>query len=444
MWRGPVGLGANLTLTMRKYNQKRTNFENLSNAMKLIYNLGIYLYYLMILAASPFNRKAALWIRGRKGLMRKIAGTIDPETALTWFHCSSLGEFEQGRPVMEELKRRDPARKILLTFYSPSGYEIRKNWEGADYVFYLPLDTRRNARRFHRLLNIEQAFFVKYEFWYHFLSGLYRRDIPVYLVSGIFRKNQVFFRWYGKWYRNILKGFSQLFVQQESSAMLLRSSGIDRVSVTGDTRFDRVNQIVRNIRPDDRFLKFCGENRIIVAGSTWPDDEEILTRFIHHSGESQKWIIAPHEIRESGIVRLSQSLTTKVQRYTRLEETSLEETRVLIIDTVGLLSSLYQYADITYIGGGFGKGIHNTLEAATFGKPVVFGPNYRKFQEAKDLVERQAAFPVSDFESLNSVLSRLLQDKSLLKSSGESSAEYVKSMQGASSRIVDFALEDKT
>lgn len=411
--------------------------------MRLIYILGIRLYYLLILAASPFHSKAGKWINGRRGLFRRMAEELDPGVPYIWFHCSSLGEFEQGRPVIEKIRESEPGKKILLTFYSPSGFDIRKNYEGADHVFYLPLDTRRNAERFLSLATIKKAYFIKYEYWYHFISSLHRRGIPVYLVSGIFRGEQVFFKWYGTWFLKMLRKFDHLFVQQEDSRELLASAGIDNVTVTGDTRFDRVYDLVQKVRPDQRFQEFRGDAKLIVAGSTWPADEEIILRYINESDSTCKWILAPHEIHEQAIRKLSEQINHRTQIYTELDEKELDNTRVLLIDTIGLLSSLYQYADITYIGGGFGKGIHNTLEAATFGKPVMFGPNYHKFQEAKDLARLKAAFPVEGFDDFRSELNRLLTQPGLLTTSGESAAAYVKSMLGASSRIVDFTLKTK-
>ncbi len=406
--------------------------------MKLAYDLGIRIYYFLILLASPFNPKAKHWIKGRMGLLHRIAGEVDPASPMIWFHCSSLGEFEQGRPVIEKIREQFPGKKILLTFYSPSGFEVRKNYEGADHVFYLPLDTRKNAARFLKLIKIEQAYFVKYEFWYHFIAGLHNHNIPVYLISGIFRKSQVFFKWYGRWYRSILKRFDHLFVQQKTSLDLLVSIGIRQSSVSGDTRFDRVQDISQKIIPDKHFLSFCSNSKIIVAGSTWPADEALLTRYIKESDHACKWIIAPHEIHETGIENLIKQIPYKTQRYTRLAINDLSNTRVLIIDTIGLLSSLYQYAHITYIGGGFGKGIHNTLEAATFGNPVLFGPNYNKFQEARDLISCKAAFPVSGYENFRSVINLLLTDPHMAKTAGNSAEKYINSKLGASSKIVDF------
>ena len=406
--------------------------------MRILYDLGIRLYYLLILLVSPFNVKARQWIRGRKGLMKKIESTIDPALPLIWFHCSSLGEFEQGRPLIESIRKRDPGRNILLTFYSPSGYEIRKDYPGADFVFYLPLDTRRNAKRFFSMLNIEKAYFIKYEFWYHLLSLLKAQNIPTYLVSGIFRKDQVFFRFWGKWFRKILASFDHLFVQQQSSLDLLKSIGIQNVSLTGDTRFDRVRAIVQGIKKDPGFTAFTGSVPIIIAGSTWPQDEELLVRYINQTDRQLKWIIVPHEIHESGITRLAGQIHKKCQRYTSLIDCELPQTVVVIVDTIGILSSLYQYAKVAYIGGGFGKGIHNTLEAATFGLPVIFGPKYQKFQEAVDLVATEAAFSIHDYASFDSVLSNLLDDPLLLSDSGDSAKKLVLDNLGATEQILDL------
>jgi len=408
--------------------------------MRILYDLGIRLYYFLILLAFPFNVKARQWIRGRQGLIKKIESTIDPELPLIWFHCSSLGEFEQGRPLIESIRNRDSGRNILLTFFSPSGYEIRKDYAGADFVLYLPLDTQRNARRFFSMLNIEKAYFIKYEFWYHMLTSLKSQNIPAYLVSGIFRKDQVFFRSWGRWFRKILVSFDHLFVQQQSSLDLLKSIGILNVSLAGDTRFDRVRDIVQGTKEDPRFISFAGSTPTIIAGSTWPQDEELLIRYINQTDRQIKWIIVPHEIHESSISRLAGMIHKKCQRYTNLTESELPQTDVVIVDTIGILSSLYQYAKVAYIGGGFGKGIHNTLEAATFGLPVIFGPKYQKFQEAIDLVATEAAFPIHDYASFDAVLSNLLDDPQLLSTSGESARKLVMDNLGATEQILDLTL----
>ena len=409
--------------------------------MRLIYDLGIRIYYLLILVASLFNPKAKQWIRGRKGLFSRIAREVDPSEPVIWFHCSSLGEFEQGRPVIELIRRERPDKKILLTFYSPSGYEIRKDYPGADHIFYLPLDTRKNVKRFLDLITIEQAFFVKYEFWYHFLSTMHHNKIPVYLISGIFRKNQVFFKWYGSWYRKILEKFNHLFLQQKSSLELLGSIGIKHASVSGDTRFDRVFEIAQDVGSNERFSTFCKNSSCVIAGSTWPADEEILCRYINESGSSVKWILVPHEIHPSHIQQLKNSLTKKTLIYSESGENDNPDAEVLIIDTIGLLSSLYQYGKLAYIGGGFGKGIHNTLEAATFGLPVIFGPRFNKFTEAKELVQAGAAFPVHDYAELKEILNRLFKDPEMLKTSGKIARDYVSSKLGASRLIVNSTLK---
>ncbi len=409
--------------------------------MRLLYDLGIHIYFLFILLASPFNAKARQWLRGRKGLMKKLKGSIDPALPWIWFHCSSLGEFEQGRPLIEGIRKRVPGRKILLTFYSPSGFEIRKNYAGADHICYLPLDTRRNADRFLSLFNIEKAYFIKYEFWYHLLTRMKAKNIPAYLVSGIFREEQVFFRPWGKWFIRILHCFDHLFVQQQSSLELLASIGIGNVSLAGDTRFDRVHAIAQGIEKDPRFVAYTGTIPAIIAGSTWPQDEALLIRYINHTDRQIKWIIAPHEIHESGIARLAEQIQKRSQLFTKLTESKLQQTDVIIVDTVGILSSLYQYGSLAYIGGGFGKGIHNTLEAAAFGLPVIFGPKYQKFQEALDLVATGAAFPVHDYEAFESVLSRLLDDPVFLRSSGESAKKLVLRNLGATEKILGLTLD---
>jgi len=409
--------------------------------MRILYDIGIRFYYFLILLAFPFNLKARQWIRGRKGLFKKIESTINPELPLVWFHCSSLGEFEQGRPLIESLRNRDSNSNILLTFFSPSGYEIRKDYAGADFVFYLPLDTKRNARKFFSMVNIEKAYFIKYEFWYHMLASLKSQNIPAYLVSGIFRKDQVFFRSWGRWFRKILSSFDHLFVQQQLSIDLLQSIGIQNVSLAGDTRFDRVWDIVQGIKEDPRFISFAGSTPTIIAGSTWPQDEELLLRFINQTDRQIKWIIVPHEIHETSITRLSGMIDKKCQRFTNLNDSELPQTAVIIVDTIGILSSLYQYAKVAYIGGGFGKGIHNTLEAATFGLPVIFGPKYQKFQEAIDLVKTEAAFPIHDYASFDTVLTNLLDDPQFLRTSGESARKLVLDNLGATEQILDLTLD---
>ncbi len=405
--------------------------------MRLLYNLGIRLYYLNILLAAVFDVKAKKWITGRRGLYRKLSSGIDPDARYIWFHCASLGEFEQGRPVLEAIRKKKTGSKILLTFFSPSGYEIRKNYPGADYICYLPLDTRKNARTFLNEVSIEQAYFVKYEFWFHFIMELNKRNIPVYLVSARFRKNQIFFRRYGGWFRKLLSCFDQLFVQDDESGNLLAAHRVTHFKVSGDTRFDRVNEIKENAREIPVVKTFSGNGTVLIAGSIWPPDENLLCRYINEPGRNMKWILVPHEIRESHIRKLKQALQKKTLVYSELDDTGNAEADVLIIDAIGLLSSLYRYGKIAYIGGGFGRGIHNTLEAAAFGMPVIFGPRYGKFREAVELITAGAGFPVNDYENLRAVLDRLTGDPAILNASGKSAGDYVMSRLGATSLIVN-------
>lgn len=411
--------------------------------MLFLYNIGIRLYYVFILFASLFNKKARLWISGRKGLFKQLAARIDPDARMIWFHCSSLGEFEQGRPVIEKIREELPNRKIILTFYSPSGYEIRKNYTGADNIFYLPLDTRKNAEKFLDLIHPEIAFFVKYEYWYHFLSSLKKRDIKTYLISGIFRSDQIFFRRYGKWFRKILTLFHHLFIQDEDSALLLKSLGIKNYTVSGDTRFDRVYAIAQKKQDFPLIRNFSAGHLTVIAGSTWPEDEDTIVRFINENNPGVKFIIAPHEIHEKNIKQLEESIRVRKIRYNYSADQELVDADVLIIDTIGILSSIYQYGNLAYIGGGFGKGIHNILEAATFGLPVIFGPNYKKFREAIDLIQHKGAFSITDYPSFSAILTQMINDASLIKISGEKARAYIKSGLGATGKIIDAALTNR-
>ena len=404
--------------------------------MKYIYSAAIRLYGLGIFAASFFNPKARLWIRGRKGIFSRMEEKVK-NNRLIWFHAASLGEFEQGRPVMEEIRRRYPVYTILLTFFSPSGYEIRKNYNGADYIFYLPLDTKQNAARFISLIKPAMAIFIKYEFWYHYLVQLHKNQIPVYLISGIFRPGQVFFQWYGKWYRKMLSYFDRLFVQNHESLALLHSLSVNNVTLAGDTRFDRVRQIAASTHEIPVAARFKGDHLCIVAGSTWSGDEDLLIRYIHSCDETVKFILAPHEIHEEHIRRIIQQLRRSYVRFSEAKENSVSDKQVLIIDNIGLLSSLYRYGDVAYIGGGFGKGIHNILEAATFGLPVLFGPAYAKFNEAVELTELGGAVSVAGMEELRSHLNHWLSNKEDRLRAGKVSKEFVQRKAGATSVIVN-------
>ncbi len=401
-----------------------------------MYSLFIGFYKIILKLISPFHSKAKQMIEGRKQVWKKLAN-VDKEASYLWVHCASLGEFEQGRPVIERYKAQHPKSKILLTFFSPSGYEIRKNYEGADVIIYLPFDSKKNAKRLLDTLNIKAAIFVKYEFWNFYLKALKQRQIPTYSISSIFRAQQTFFKWYGGWYRKMLACFTTFFVQNEASKTLLKSIGYDNVKVTGDTRFDRVADIVKQAKDLPEIALFKNGKTIVVGGSTWPKDEELLIPFINADKSDTKYIIAAHEVHESHIAAICSQLKVPFQRYTQMDKTQLAAAKVLVIDTIGILSSAYRYGEIAYIGGGFGVGIHNTLEAATYGLPVVFGPNYRKFQEAVELIQNNAGFSINNQSELNQQLSIFLSDSDALADSSKAAADYVKSHTGATDVILE-------
>ncbi len=405
--------------------------------MKTIYSFVIWVYHMLIRCAAPFHGKARLYIRGRKGWERQLREKVDSEGRYLWFHCASLGEFEQGRPVIEDLHEHYPHYKIALTFFSPSGYEVRKNYALADYVGYLPADNPVNASLFLDILRPEAAFFVKYEFWYFYISQLRKRSIPLYLVSGIFRKEQPFFSpmpW-GKWFRELLGSFTRLFVQDEASARLLSSAGINQFTITGDTRFDRVAAIANSSQSLPVVDKFSEGKPVLVAGSTWKPDEELIVPFLN-SHPGWKFIVVPHEVSDANINRLTSMLKKRWVLWSRITEEDAALYEVLIVDKVGLLSSLYKYGTYAYIGGGFGVGIHNILEAATFGMPIFFGPNYQKFREACRLIDLGAAFPVTSTGSFTAQLSRLAENPELLNKCSEIAKNYVKNNGGATRKIL--------
>ncbi|HNQ59999.1 MAG TPA: glycosyltransferase N-terminal domain-containing protein [Bacteroidales bacterium] len=354
----------------------------------------------MIKVSSIFNPKAKEWIKGRKNLFQRLQDKIDRDKPLVWFHCASLGEFEQGRPLIEAFHQSYPSFKILITFFSPSGYNVRKNYIGADYIFYLPADTPVNAKKFIEIIKPKLVIFIKYEFWLNYLKEIHARDIALLLVSGIFRPQQVFFKWYGKIFRQQLKAFSHFYVQNETSAQLLKNIGFDNVSASGDTRFDRVETIAANSQPLHEIKTFCADKKVIIGGSVWPADLKILEPFIQQASENFKFILAPHEVNRDIISGLLEHYGDKAITYTALKNRPQNDEKILIIDIVGILSSVYQFGWVAYIGGGFGVGIHNILEAAVYGIPVFFGPHYRKFQEACDLIERGGAFPINSSDDL--------------------------------------------
>jgi 3-deoxy-D-manno-octulosonic-acid transferase len=398
--------------------------------MLLFYNLGVRFYFILIFIASFFNKKAKLWINGRKKTNYKQFSKS------AWFHFASLGEYEQGLPVLIAYREKYPHTKIIITFFSPSGFEIRKNTPYADAVYYLPLDTKSNARKFIDAIDPAIAVFTKYEYWYHFFSELHDREIPLYLISGIFRSNQVFFKWYGGLHREMLNCVTRFFVQDDNSKHLLQSIGISYVSVSGDTRFDRVWAYAQYPKSFPVIAEFTQGKKTFIAGSTWPEDEQLLAKLAADHPD-WKFIFAPHEIKEEKINRLIEQLpANSAVRHSQL--TTDHSPQTLIIDNIGMLSSLYQYGQIAYIGGGFGVGIHNTLEAAAFGLPVIFGPNYEKFKEAKDLISLQVGFSIKDESELKKTFEFLTEDESRYQSISMKIKEYVKEHTGATEIIMEY------
>ena len=401
-----------------------------------LYNFGLTLYVWLIRLVAPRHPKARLWIDGRKDLYKRMAETIDPTDRIVWVHVASLGEFEQGRPIIERIRKTHPEYKILLTFFSPSGYEVRKNYQGVDYIFSLPIDTPRNARRFLDAAHPEIAIFVKYEFWLNLLRDLRRRKVRTYIVSAIFRRNSIFFRPYGGMWRQALESFDVMFVQNEESKKLLAGLGFDNVIVAGDTRFDRVVEIAAAAKHIDIIDRFKGDKRLFVAGSTWNPDEELLIRLINDNPDV-KFIVAPHEMDEGRMARLAAEAKGGTLRYTQCTpHTAYGSKQLLILDTVGILASVYGYATWSYIGGGFGVGIHNTLEAATFGLPVAFGPNYAKFKEARDLVTLGAARSVKNYDELRTWFIPLRDNEDFLLKTSRIAKDYTTRHQGATNIIV--------
>ncbi len=415
--------------------------------MRLLYNLSIYLYIFYIRVGSLFNAKAKLMIAGRKSLFDKLkqqlknSQLLTPNSKLIWFHCASLGEFEQGRPLMEKLKLQQPDVKILLTFFSPSGYEIRKNYAGADFVFYLPMDTPSNAKKFIEIVNPKKVFFVKYEFWFNYLAELKNKNIPTYLVSGIFREDHHFFKSTGGWFRKQLNSFTHFFLQDEKSMDLLNSIGYKNSTLCGDTRFDRVSEVARNVKQIDLVKLFVGDFKIIILGSSWSDDEKIVANSRFQISDPPagrigfKLIIAPHEIDEKHLTNIETQFSDACLRYSNANEKNISQAQILIIDNIGMLSSLYQYGSVAFVGGGFRKGIHNILEAATFGLPVIFGPNYQKFTEAKELIKLGGAFSIKDVSEFEKTM-QLLSDEQVLKTASQISRMYVQGRVGATEKIL--------
>ena len=407
-----------------------------------MYNLVIYMYLLGVAIYSCFNEKVRKMWRGEREAFKILREKVDPNAKYVWFHAASLGEFEQGRPLMEQLRKDHPEYKILLTFFSPSGYEVRKNYEGADIITYLPLDTITNARRFLRTVRPVMAFFIKYEFWYNYLHILKHRGVPVYSVSSIFRPEQVFFKWYGRQYGRVLNCFTHFFVQNEISKELLAKIGITATTVVGDTRFDRVLQIkeaAKQLPIVESFVKDAPQ--VFVAGSSWPPDEEIFIKYFNKH-KNWKLIIAPHVIGEDHLKQIEKLLEgRKVIRYTEAEKmvngqlSMVNDYEVLIINCFGLLSSIYHYGNVAYVGGGFGVGIHNLLEAAVWDVPVFFGPNNQKFQEAQGL-KTSGGFEISSYEDFAAQMDRFAADDAYLQEQGQKAGHFVKGQSGATQKVL--------
>ena len=400
-----------------------------------MYNLLIYLYLVGVAVYSLFNKKVRKMWRGERAAFGVLKEKVDPSAEYVWFHAASLGEFEQGRPLIERLRKKHPEYKILLTFFSPSGYEVRKNYEGADIICYLPLDTPINAIRFLRLIRPIKAYFIKYEFWYNYLHILKHRNVPVYSVSSIFRPQQVFFRWYGREYSRVLKCFTHFFVQNEESRDLLATIGIRCVTVSGDTRFDRVLEIKAQAKQLPIVDAFKSGHKIFVAGSSWPPDEEIFIEFFNKYRD-WKLIIAPHVIGNDHLEQIQSMLKHQTVLYTETTPEEARDAECLIINCFGLLSSIYRYGEIAYVGGGFGVGIHNVLEAAVWEIPVIFGPNNKRFQEAQGLLAVKGGFEIYDGEGFQQIMTRLITDDEFLKESSEKAGKFVASHSGATDTIL--------
>lgn len=405
--------------------------------MRILYSLLIYLHQFLALLFSGFSPKARHWVDGRKDILRKMRLAKGDSSLCVWVHCASLGEFEQGRPVIEEVRKVFPDYKVLLTFFSPSGYNVRKNYPGADWVFYLPADTPSNVRHFLNIWKPQATVFVKYEFWFNYLHALQKRNIPTLLISAHFRAQQDFFKPWGFWFRKHLRGFNRFFVQNTDSFSLLQSIGIDRVTVSGDTRFDRVAAISNQASANADFMRFADSTPVLIAGSTWPPDEELLLSLINDQKVNLRFVIVPHEIHHAHIKAFAARVQGGAQILSEIVPGDLFHARVLIVDSMGLLSGLYQYGALAYIGGGFGRGIHNILEAATFGLPVIFGPNYKQFAEAVDLTVSGGAFSVQNAQELRSTLDGLLENPDALKNAGRICSDYVQSKTGATKAIIE-------
>ncbi|WP_313777733.1 MULTISPECIES: 3-deoxy-D-manno-octulosonic acid transferase [Flavobacteriaceae] len=404
--------------------------------LRLLYNFLIFLSWQGLKVIALFNPKIRLFVSGRKTTFQQLKNTIQPTEKWIWMHVASLGEFEQGLPILEGLRKSYPEHKIILTFFSPSGFEVKKNTPFANVTVYLPMDTKSNAVQFLDTVKPHLALFVKYEIWPNYLFELQKRNIPTLLVSAIFSKRQSYFKPWGGFMRYSLKSFAHFFVQDETSKKLLKSIGFENVTVSGDTRFDRVSQILENNNSLSFMDSFKGNSPCMVAGSTWPEDEKILLEYINTVETSMKFVIAPHEIKTTHIEKITNTLTKKVVCYSQKEIKNLNDFDVMIIDTIGLLTKIYSYADISYVGGAFATGLHNTLEPATFGVPIIIGPDYEGFKEAEDLVDLKGIHPIANFEEFSTVMNIFVSDASIRKENGQINATYVQENQGATTLIL--------
>ncbi len=413
-----------------------------SQAGIFLYDISLNFYYIALTIAALIIPKAKLWVDGRKGQWAKMEALNSDKTPVIWMHCASLGEFEQGRPILEELKKKYPEKRILLTFFSPSGYEIRKNYPLADYVYYLPLDTAQNAIRFLNSFPIELAIFVKYDIWYHYLKELQKRDIPTLLISAIFRPNQFYFKPYGSFIKTILKKLTHIFLQNEATQQLLKAQGFNNYSLAGDTRLDRVLEIGRQTPSYPILEAFCQDAEILIAGSTWPEDEHILIPYIkHNSTQNQRFILAPHQLKKESIQQLKQELGAIC--YSEAHEENVLNYTTLIIDNIGMLAYLYRFAHVAYVGGGFKTGLHNTMEPAAYGCPIIFGPKYQKFEEALQLVKTGGGFSIRNAKEFKQILLEL-QNKDKHQKAAQAASQYVLSNAGATRKIINFITKMET
>ncbi|HLU85524.1 MAG TPA: glycosyltransferase N-terminal domain-containing protein [Vicingaceae bacterium] len=402
--------------------------------MKFLYQISLFFYSLLVKIASLFNHKAKLWVKGRKNTFAYLKTHLSPDDEICWFHCASLGEFEQGKPLMEKIKQTHPHKKILVTFFSPSGYEYRKNSPLADFVCYLPNDNAKNARKFIRLVRPKQAYFVKYEFWYFYLKELYNTNIPTYLIAGVFRPNQPFFKWYGAFHQQMLGFFTHFFLQNKASEELLQGIGFTNTTTSGDTRIDQVFDNSQSPKQLSLIERFTQNNPTIILGSSWEKEEEIISEYITTTDKKFQYIIAPHDISKSHIEHLKNMLTVPYLLYSEATSENILNHSILIIDNIGMLANCYQYTDIAFIGGGFSGALHNVLEPAAFGNAILFGDKINKFHEAQALIDAYAAFSISSLDDFIAVVNHLMM-KENMENTQNAAKKYIVENVGATDRI---------